>query len=212
MWYNEAMDGQEYLNQISASNKPTSKTKGKGGILSSKFVMVGLIGLVALVVIIILGALLGGGKGGEKNLAISLKLHIENTTEEVKKYQSDVKSSELRSYSASFAGVLDDTKNKLDEYMTEKYGSKESKADKKLTEAAKTAKDKLDSELFEAKINGILDRIFAHKMAYEIALLRTEETQLDKSTKSDSLKETLSTSLGSLEKLYDNFNNFSEGE
>ena len=206
------MDGQEYLNQISATNRPLAKTKGKGGILSSKFVLVGLIGLAVLVVIIIIGALLGGGKGGEKNLGSALILHIKNTTGEVQKFQPDIKSSELRSYSASLAGVLNDTKNKLSSYMTEQHDFNENKVDKKLIAAADTAKDELDTELFEAKINGILDRIFAHKMAYEITLIMTEETQLDKSTKSDSLKETISTSLGSLEKLYDSFNNFSEGE
>ncbi len=212
MWYNEVMDGQEYLNQISAANRPASKAGGnKGGILSSKFVLVGIIGLAALVVVIVIGALLGGGKGGEKNIGTALILHLDSTKEVAQEYQNSVKSSELRSYCATLTGVLSNTSSDLTKYMEEKYDFKANKADKKLVEAANTAKDELNSELFEAKINGILDRIFAHKMAYEISLITAEETKLDKATKSDFVKEALSTSMSSLETLYDNFNNFSEG-
>lgn len=205
------MDGQEYLNQISAANKPVAKTNGKGGLLSSKFVIVGIIGLAALVVIIILGVLLGGGKGGEKNLGSALILHIDNTKEVAKEYQDSIKSSELRSYCATLTGVLANTSGDITKYMEEKYDFKASKVEKTLIASADAAKDELSSELFEAKINGILDRIFAHKMAYEITLIMTEESQLDKASRSDSLKASINTSLGSLETLYDSFNNFSEG-
>ena len=64
--------------------------------------------------------------------------------------------------------------------------------------------------MFEAKINGILDRIYAHKMAYEISLITTREAQIMKSINNDTLNEILTTSYNSLETLYDKFNNFSE--
>ena len=71
-------------------------------------------------------------------------------------------------------------------------------------------KDGLSEELFEAKINGILDRIYAHKMAYEISLITARESQIIKSVNNDVLKEALVKSYDSLGVLYDKFNDFSE--
>ena len=68
----------------------------------------------------------------------------------------------------------------------------------------------MESELFEAKINGILDRIYAHKMAYEVSMFLSEESDLMNLTKNEALKEALSSSYNSLENLYNSFNDFSE--
>ncbi len=203
------MEGQEYLNRISADNRPIKKTK-TNGIFSSKFFIVGMVGLIALMLIIIVGAILNGGKGGEKNLAFKLKLHFDNTEEIIQKYQPIVKSSDLRSSSASFYSILSNTNRDLTEYLTEKYNFKEKSVDKNITEEATLAKDGLESELFEAKINGILDRIYAHKMAYEISLFTSEEAKIINTTNNTRLKELLTSSYDSLENLYDKFKDFSE--
>jgi hypothetical protein len=83
-------------------------------------------------------------------------------------------------------------------------------ANENIAEEETLAKDDLVNELFEAKINGNLDRIYAHKMAYEISLITSREIQLYKSTNNESLKEILDTSYNSLSNLYDKFNDFSE--
>ena len=202
------MDGQEYLNQISASVKP-EKVKGNG-ILSSRFFIVGMVGLICLIIIIIIGAVLSGNKGSEKNLSYALALHIDNTAEVIKKYQNDIKSSDLRSSAASLYGVLADTSGKLTNYLTEKYGTKTKDADEKIVEQATLEKDGLESELFEAKINGILDRIFTHKIAYEISVMMAEESKIQNMTKSEELKEILTTSQNSLFTLQSKFNDYSE--
>ena len=203
------MQGQEYLNQISASNRPVKQSK-MTNVLSSKFFIVGVIAVVALIVIIILGSILGGNKGGEKNNCYRLYLHLAATAEVIDDYQNDVKSSDLRASGASLKGVLNNTTKDLTDYLTAKYQFKEKEIDKDFIAEANTAKDGLESELFEAKINGNLDRIFAHKMAYEISLIATEETQIANSTSNDTLKELLTKSYGSLDSLYNNFNDFSE--
>jgi len=202
------MEGQDYLNQISANNRPTKKQQK--GILSSKFFLVGAIGLVALIIIIIIGALVNGNKGGEKNLSFALKLHLDNTSSVIEEYQPNVKSSSLRSSSASLDGVISDTNSKLTDFVTAKYEFKEKDVDKKLKDAAARNQEELSNELFEAKINGVLDRVYAHKMSYETSMLMTEEAKLINSSKDDALKSILSTSYDSLKNLYDNFNNFSE--
>ena len=204
------MEGQEYLNQIAADNRPT--TKQKKGILSSKFFLVGVIGVAALILIIIIGVVLGGSKGDEKNLSFNLKVHLDNVSETISEYQTYVKSSDLRSDSASLYAVLSDTNHSLTEYISSKYKAKEKEISKNASSKLQKDSEELKNSLFEAKINGILDRVYAHKMAYEISLFMTEESKISNSTRSDSLKEIMGTSYSSLEKLYDVFNNFSEAK
>ncbi len=202
------MDRQEYLNQISASNHPVKKSRS--GIFASKFFWVGLIGIVAFVLIMILGAIIGGAKSNDKERVFSLILHIDNTSEVIGQYQSNVKSSDLRSYSASLNGILSNTSKELTAYAEEKYNFKAKDVSSKISEEETLSKDGLANELFEAKINGILDRIYAHKMAYEISLITNRESQIFKSSSNENLKNILETSYNSLNNLYDGFNDFTE--
>lgn len=201
------MEGQEYLNQISASNRPAKASGGLSNLLSSKFFLVGVIGVVALIIIIIIGSLLSGGKSTPKELTASLKTHMDNTTEVIREYQIHVKSSSLRSSSASLASVLTDTSTKIGGYISATYG--EVQLPETTVADLTLAKDTLKEELFEAKINGILDRIYAHKMAYEVSLFMMEEEQLSASS-DETLTLILNDSHTSLENLYSNFNDFSE--
>ena len=205
------MDGQEYLNQISASTK-APKPGGKNlSFLKSKYFIFGVASLGALIVIMIIGAILSGNKVSEKDYGIRLHLHLGYTAELVEKFQPSLKSSKLRAYSASLGSVLNDADKPLGDYLKEKYNFKSEKdADKKIQGDITTAKESLDNELFEAKINGLLDRTFAHKMAYETTMLMTEENKMISITKNSALKEALEKSRDSLENLYNNFNDFSE--
>ena len=159
---------------------------------------------------IIFGAILGGNKDKEKNAGIALALHLKNTSEIIQDYQQYIKSSNLRSSSSSLMSITTDTNRNLINYLTEKYNYKEKDVDSNILEQATLEKDGLESELFEARINGILDRIYAHKMAYEISSLMSEETRLMDLTKVEALDELLKTSFDSLNVLYENFNSFSE--
>jgi hypothetical protein len=204
------MQGQEYLNQISASNRQVQKSGNK--ILSSKFFIVGAIGAILLVLILIIGAILNAGKGGEEESSYALILHVNSTVEEIQEFQTNIKSSTLRSDAGSLQGVLSNTSTKLTTYLEGKYNYKESNISSSLTAEAEANKAVLHNELFEAKINGILDRIFAHKMVYEISLFLTEEGKLLKMTNDEDLTTILSTSYKSLENLKTNFEDFSEGK
>lgn len=204
------MDGQEYLNQISAENRPIEKKGSKS--FSSRLLLIGVASLILLVIIIIMGSMLKANKGSEKTLSYSLLLHINNTADIVHTYQPEIKSSNLRSNSASLYGVLTNTSRSLTDYMTEKYDYNEKKIDENLAEEATLNKDGLESDLFEAKINGTLDRIFAHKMAYEISILTSEEAKILGTTGDSKLKEVLTTSQNGLDVLYEKFNSFSEAK
>ena len=205
------MDNQEYLNQISMKPEAAQPNKkGIGGLLSSKITwfLVGAVGL--FIVFAVIGAVLGANKGHAKEDTIWLQLHLSSVADVISDYQPLVKSSDLRSNSASLSTVISDTNGKITNYLTEKYSYKVG-SDKDLAEQMKTEQDALSQELFEAKITGVLDRMYAHKMAYEISKFMTEETKIYNETGDDTLKEILDGSYNSLENLYNNFNDFSEG-
>ena len=165
-----------------------------------------------LIIIMIIGSTLSGNKGGEKNNSFKLDIHISNTIDVINEYQKDIKSSKLRGNSSSLNSVLASTKSNLDKYITEKYKIKDitKEADKDFITEATTNKDALTQELFEAKINGILDRVYAHKMAHEITLIASEEKTIMGQTSNETLKAILSESYDSLDKLYGEFNDYSE--
>lgn len=206
------MDNQEYLNQISTQVAPAKSSSGIGGILKSKFVLVGVIGVVGLILLAILGMVLSSGKTDMKTNLLRLGLHADYTIELIDKYQPNIKSSNLRSSGASLKTILLSTSSEVANYMTDKYGENSDKSSKDLEEQMKTEQDELDSDLFEAKINGILDRVFAYKMAFEITQFENEETAIYNSAKDDELKSILDHSYDSLKILYNEFNDFSEGK
>ncbi|MBR2994678.1 hypothetical protein IKF32_02060 [Candidatus Saccharibacteria bacterium] len=207
------MNRQEYLEQISASNRPVKSRGTKfNKILSSKFFLVGLIFVVAFVIIMVVGAILGGNKNGAKEKAFALDLHITYDMGVIEKYQKLVKSSDLRSDSTSLYSVLSNTSRDLENFLKDTYGNTDAKkaiGEKKQNELA-LQRDGLESELFEAKINGTLDTIYARKLSYEISLLMNEEYQIYSTTGNDTLKGLIDTSYNSLKNLYDKINGFSE--
>ena len=206
------MDGQQYLDQISQTNRPVKQSGGGlNKILTSKIFIVGVIGLVLLILIIILGSVIGSGKKSVKELGYELTLHLDNTSAVIKEYQSDVKSSRLRANSASLDGVLSNTKSQINTVLVDELGFSEKKdASDTAEEEAAAVGEELKNELFEAKINGILDRIYAHKMAYEISMFLAEEEQILENTSNENLINAVNTSHESLTNLYDKFNDFSE--
>ena len=202
------MDRQEYLSNISKDTRPQAKPKTS--FVSSPFFKVILIGIGAFIIIGILSGIFGSLKSNEQTRSISLKLHIDNVITSINTYQPSVKSSTLRSYSASLSTVLSDTSQKLTTYLTEKYEFKDKDVDEKIQAEEDKLATALDAELFEGKINALLDRTYARKMAYEISVITNRESEIFKSTKYPELKSILSNSYESLSNLYDNFNNFSE--
>ena len=202
------MDKQDYLNQISATSKPLPAQK-KGFWHSTVFkVIAGAV--VGLIVIIVIGSIISGSRPNIQSQATDLKLHLDGTMEMISEYQPNVKSSKLRSSSASLYSVLSTVNTDLTNFLVEKYNFKTSSVSKTVLASAEAKKEELNTELFNAKINGILDRIYAHKMTYEISLIASEEAAIIRETNNESLKNALVSSYDSLNNLYDQFNDFSE--
>lgn len=204
------MDNQEYLNQISA--KPAKAKKGFdiGNIFGSKVVIFIAIAFVAFIAMAIIGALLSSNRGSALADTTDLSLHLESTGKVISEYQPQVKSSGLRSNSASLASIITATRGQLDAYLAEKTNDKNKNKTSNAQERIQAEQDALSKELFEARINGYLDRVYAHKMAYEIERFMNEETKIYNETSDDDLKEILNESYNSLENIYSSFNEFPE--
>ena len=200
------MDGQDYLNQISASIRPEKKSKMR--FMNSNIFKIIAGAIVAFILIAIIGGIINGGKTSAKDQAISLKLNIDSALSVISEYQPSVKSSDLRSNSASLYSVLSNTNRDLTSFITENYNYSSKSDDKKFEETVALERDGLESALFEAKINGILDQVYANKMAYVISLISSKETNLFNATNSEDLQNLLSSSYNSLNNIYDKFANF----
>ena len=206
------MDGQDYLNQISESAKP--KKASRSGILSPRNLKIGGIVAGVIIIIIVIASIFSGmnKKPSLKTNIISMRMYMDSTNSAIGSYQKKVKSSKLRSYSASLSSVLSNTSGNITTYLKSKYDFKDSQITKKMKSNEATHLNELESELFNAKINGILDRIYAHKMAYEISIITAKEHAIIEKVKDTDFKETLTTSYNSLANLYTQFNDFSEGQ
>ena len=163
---------------------------------------------MAFILIAIIGGILSGGKTGVKDQAIELKLNIDSTLEVISEFQQSIKSSDLRSSSASLYSVLSNTSRDLTTYVTENYEYTPKNDNKKFADDVALERDGLESALFEAKINGVLDQVYANKLAYVISLIYTKELNLKKATSKEDLQAILDSSINSLSTLYDKFDNF----
>ena len=201
------MDNQAYLNQISAAARPNKKTNA---FLSSTIFKIIIGGIAALFLILIFGAIINNGKTNNETKCISLYFHLDNLTTTIDKYQPSIKSSTLRGSSASLKSLLSGINSNLNNYLVTNYEFKEKNADKKIIASETALSEELNNELFEAKINGLLDRVYARKMAYEISIIQTRESEIYKSVKDDTFKQALDNSYNSLGNLHESFDSFSE--
>ena len=85
-----------------------------------------------------------------------------------------------------------------------------SSAEQNVKNQAKLARDGLEAELMNAKINGLLDRVFAMKMKYEVSTFMAEETEIYNASGDESLRGAMNSSYNSLKTLYEKLDSFSE--
>lgn len=202
------MDNQAYLDKISAKNRPVKS----GGFLKSPIFKPLLIGAIAVVIFLVMLIAKSGNNNTLENRVAALQLHVDNLSTTMNTYQPSVKSSILRSNSATLKSVLSSTSSTLSNLASSLKKGKESSLDKN-TKAKETALAKeLEDDLFNAKINGLLDRTYARKMAYEISIITAREADIIKSVKNEDTKAALESSRSSLLTIYDSFNNFSEAK
>lgn len=208
------MNNKEYLEQISASNRQTKKSGTIsifGFDISPKLLAFIVGGLVAAILIIIIGSIAGGGsKNSERDLVDRIYQRSINLSSVISDFNKRVKSSELRSMSTSLNAILTETTYNLTSILENDFGAKRADTPEKESIATEETerKELLEKDLETGRLKGQLDRVFASDFAYEIAMLRSLESEASAKTDKENLKSFLETSSSNLEKLYNQFNNF----
>ncbi|MDO4760130.1 MAG: hypothetical protein Q4A33_02405 [Candidatus Saccharibacteria bacterium] len=198
------MDKQAYLDQLAASNRPEKAPK-LSALLGSKIFKIASIAIVAFVVIILIGQILSSFKVDTKQELFDFKVRLDTVSDVIKKYQGSVKSSKLRSNSASFSTIVSSMQNSVAEYAEKVYPKTKITGSKDITDA----KEELENDLHSAKINGLLDRVYARKLSYEISVIMAEESKLLKTVKDADFKQALQRSYESLSIIKDSIENLS---
>lgn len=173
------MDNLEYLQQIAKANRPLPPAQPVKSQTSTLIkIIVG--GIVAFIAVVILGIALGnmGAKTGDLAKQIYVRANNLNTT--VTTYNKSLKSSRLRSISTSLSGTLINTTGQLSTYLGSlKEGDKNAliPSESVLNSETELA-NALNTSLNNAKLNGILDRTYAHQISLQVSLLLSLEAQL----------------------------------
>ena len=199
------MNDLEYLNQISAKPAPVQPT-----LFDKKTKLILIVAATVLLLVVILAAVAGSSSGSEPTATSELsRLYQRSDTLEktLTTYTPSVKSSALRSSAASLSTILAELKSTSNTYFTASGAKLE---DYPLPTADSKNLTAMSSALESARLNGILDRTFAHELDYQIRyLIIIEDSTLAKSSDS-SLTTFLKSSKASLERLRDTFASFSE--
>lgn len=174
------MDNLEYLQQISKSNRPVAPAQPTSKSNLSLIIKITIGGIISFVAILILGIALGNMGAKSSDLAKQIYIRSNNLNSTITTYNRSLKSSRLRSISSSLSGTLVNTSNQLSNYLTST--SDDSKTALVPSEAITTSEteliDNLNTTLNNAKLNGILDRIYEHQIASQVSLLLALESQL----------------------------------
>lgn len=173
------MDNLEYLQQIAKANRPLPPAQPVKSQTSTLIkIIVG--GIVAFIAVVILGIALGnmGAKTGDLAKQIYVRANNLNTT--VTTYNKSLKSSRLRSISTSLSGTLINTTGQLSTYLGSlKEGDKNALIPSESVLNSETElTNALNTSLNNAKLNGILDRTYAHQISLQVSLLLSLEAQL----------------------------------
>ena len=200
------MNGSDYLNQISASNRPTSKPS----IFSSKILKFALIGGAAAIFIIVVGSMLKNFSTKKSDLLEQANLRMTNLTASITTYNRNIKSSRLRSMNVSLSGVFADSTRNITNILTTEYEYDPKKPNSNITDEETTLIGDFNTTMEDAKLNGILDRIWVREMTLQLALLISLESEAAARSSEPSTIKTLEDSQASLNQLYEQFSAFAD--
>lgn len=179
------MNNLEYLNQISQETRPTSTKKSNPLSLVIK-IAVG--GIVAFLFIMCVSIVLNAGKSSPTDLAKQLYVRTANLNTTLTTYNKSLKSSQLRAIGTSLNGVLTGASASLSNYLLPEGGEKGDLNPPEKLLAVETATDEeLNTSLNNAKLNGILDRVYANQIQLQVSLLIAFISQLEPRTKDEAL-------------------------
>lgn len=202
------MDNLEYLNQISQSVRPT---KPAANSQMKKIIILGIIALFLAITVFAFTAIFSGGRKTPYDYAIQLDLRMQNLSNTLQTYNPMIKSSQLRSLGASLSSTLNNSSTQIANYFTELDLEDEERTPSPSIQDEETLiSDNLNATLYNAQLNGLLDRTYLNQITLQISLLLSLETQISSKTNDEELLYIISLSTSNLEVILNNFNNFSD--
>ena len=203
------MNDLEYLNQISTKANQSSKT----GFFDKKMkIVLGVLGGVILLAIILMSI---GGNSSTPEATVSSELtrlytRASELSKTITKYNSSISHSALRSNGAQLSTLLTEITTSTSSYLTNNLGTDPKKL--ALTESDAANISRLDDDLKKARLNGLLDRTYAHEMDYQIDYLLIIEESIHKKNSDSYLNAFIESSSSSLTLLKESFHNYSESD
>lgn len=209
------MNNKDYLNQIASEARPlVKKAPGFfGNTLNLSMKQLKIIGgiIIAMVIILFIGMIAtSGNKNSERDYVDEAYLRTNDLSSVIDSYRTEIRSSELRSISMSLKSVLSETSYILANALTNDFEVKEiSKPAKESTAERESAIiGELVDNLEVARLNALLDRVFAREFTYQISLLISLETDILSRTKKEPFKSNLTSAKANLEAIHAQFDNF----
>lgn len=188
--YNKHMNNLEYLNHISQTSRPVArKAAGPKPGLIPKILLGGLIGLALIGAI---AFIINLTKPDTEKYVNQLYYRTTSFSSVLENYNRYLKSSDLRAIANSLSGALTGATSSLDAYYTQNDQKPGEYTDKFLAEEA-PAYTELETTLRNAKLNGLLDRIYVAQAQLQVSLLLTLIAQTYERTEDPYLSQTLNT-------------------
>lgn len=210
------MNNKDYLDKIASEARPLTASApgflGSALHLSMKQLKIIGIAIAAIFLVLIIAMIASSGnKNTERDYVDTAYLRTKDLSKVIDDYRTKIRSSELRSMAMSLKSVLLETNYALSSTLTNNFGAKSPDTpEKESTATDETAIiGELTASLEEARLNALLDRVFAREYTYQISLLISLETDIINRTKIDLLKSSLTSSRSNLETLHEQFDNFS---
>ena len=204
------MNALDYLNQISANVNQPAKT----GFLDKKMkIVLGVLGGVILLFVIFI-AVAGGSSSKSQPTASTelgrLYMRASELSKTITNYNRSVSHSTLRSNGAQLSTLLTEITTTTSTYLSKNLGIETKSLALSDSDAANI--NKLNADLEKARLNGLLDRTYAHEMGYQIDYLLIIEESIRKKTTDSILTAFIQSSTNSLTLLKDAFQNYSESD
>jgi hypothetical protein len=201
------MDNQAYLDQI-ATKPVKTPLISSSNLLSPKMVKLIVCAIIAIILLIVLGSLFGERGVRGRELAEQLSIRIDNISSSIRTYNTHIRSPELRSMAATLRDVLNNTSRDLSPLLTEDFKYDPRNPTQKIVDSEAEHHARFIGILDDARLNGILDQVYASTLTAEIAEIMYIQSELREITNSDPTKKLLDSSYNNLQNLHSKFFDF----
>ena len=212
------MDNMAYLQQIAGVDNSVAQQvkKNNDNVFKKIFNVWTILGTVLFIVILVIVAVVASSMNkvdtkDQDLMAQSYWTAYYLNEETLTDYTKLVKNSDIRNMSASLKSVLEEIIKSDNDIMKAKFGVEVSKMKPKTDEVPKNAEkqnQELNGVLEEARLNGILDRVFLREMTMQIAYLRAYQSEIAERTGDADAKAFATKAYSNLDNLYEQFHNF----